>query len=329
MDAVSEGSPLIAIVGPTASGKSELSLLLAERLGGEVVNYDSVQVFRGFSVGSGKLPLRARRGIPHHLLDFLEPDQVFTAGDYRQRALAVLADLKQRHRVPVLVGGTGLYLRALLLGLFDGPARSESVRSRLRSLENRRGRAFLHRMLKRLDPQTAERIHPSDTQKVIRAVEVCLLSGGPMSRALLQGREGLKDFRILKVGLNPDRNALNERIDSRVEWMFENGLVEETRSTLARPDASRLKPLGALGYRQVCSALAGELTMEEALRNTAMATRQYAKRQMTWFGREPDVNWFRGFGDQVETQVQVLDWLAHMGLQSLGTPVADFRLSPC
>ncbi len=329
VDLVSGSDPLVAIVGPTASGKSALALFLAERLGGEVVNYDSVQVYCDFNIGSGKLAPEDRRGIPHHLLDFADPKQVFTAGDYRDAALAVLATLKQRNKVPILVGGTGLYLRALLLGLFEGPPRSESLRARLQALKDRRGRVFLHRLLGRLDPPTAARIHPLDTQKIIRAIEVCILSRQPMSRALAQGRRGLKGYRSLKIGLEAERALLHARIDKRVEWMFANGLLEEARSALDRPDAAKLKPLGALGYRQACSALRGELTAEEAIRRAQSATRQYAKRQMTWFRREPDVNWFEGFGDDPTIQGHILDWLLHMGLQSPESKLAaDLRTSP-
>jgi len=313
--AVSGDYPLLAIVGPTAAGKSALALVLAERLAGELVNYDSVQVFRGFDIGAGKVAPEERRGIPHRLLDILEPDQVFTAGDYRQAALAVLNSVQRRQKVPILVGGTGLYLRALLLGLFEGPPRSENLRARLRELASRRGREFLHRLLKRLDPPTAARIQAPDTQKIIRAVEVCLLARQPMSRMLAGGRSGLRGFRFFKIGLNPDRARLYERINRRVEQMFASGLLEETRGQLARPDAARLKPLGALGYRQACAVLRGERSVQNAIRETQAATRQYAKRQMTWFRRETDVTWFAGFGDDPEIQRQVLDWLERHGLQ--------------
>jgi tRNA dimethylallyltransferase len=328
VDPVTYDDLLVVILGPTASGKSGLALFLAERLGGEIVNYDSIQVYRGFNTGSGKVPPEERRGIPHYLLDLVEPEQVFTAGDYRQAALTVLRALKQRRILPILVGGTGLYLRALLLGLFEGPARSEGLRARLRRMRDRRGPTFLHRLLKRLDPPTADRIHPSDSQKIIRALEVCILARRPMSQALAQGREPLKGYRVIKIGLNPDRALLNRRIDKRVEAMFANGLLEETRRALDRPDAASLKPLIALGYRQASAALRGELTIEEALQRTQLATRQYAKRQMTWFRREPDVTWFRGFGDEPEIQSQVLDWLAQMGLQSPeGRLAAEVRAS--
>lgn len=304
-----EAYPLIAIVGPTAAGKSELSLFLAESLDGEIVNYDSVQMYRGFNIGTGKVPLEARRGIPHHLLDLKDPSELFTAGDFRREALAALAGVRERGKLPILVGGTGLYLRALLLGLFEGPRRSEELRTRLSFLRERRGHEFLHRLLERLDSQSAARIHPRDTQKIIRAVEVCLLARRPLSAALASGRSGLRSFFTLKVGLNPDRGKLSERINQRVEQMFAGGLLEETRILLARPDAARIKPLEALGYRQASATLRGGISLEEAARQTQAATRQYAKRQMTWFRREPGVQWFAGFGDDPGVQHEILAWL--------------------
>ncbi len=321
-DDPSRDYPLIAIVGPTAVGKSTLGLELAERLGGEIVNYDSVQVYRGFDIGTGKVPPGERRGIPHHLLDCVEPDQVLTAGDFRREALRVLTSVRQRGKLPILVGGTGLYLRALLLGLFDGPQRSESLRARLRALAERRGREFLHRLLRRLDPATADRMGPRDTQKVIRAIEVCLLSRQPLSALLARGRAGLRGFRVFKIGLNPDRAQVYERINRRVEQMFAAGLREETRGLLARPDVCRgaFKPLGALGYRQACAAVRGETSLEDAVRGTQAATRRYAKRQMTWYRREADVIWFAGSGDDPEIQRQVFNWL------SCQKAVAGFQL---
>ncbi len=343
--------PLVVIVGPTAAGKSALAVALARRFGGEVVNYDSVQVYRGFDVGSGKLRPAERHGVPHHLLDIVEGGQVFTAGEYRSKATAVLARLRERGRLPILVGGTGLYLRALLQGLFEGPQRSERLRARLRGIVHRRDGAFLHRILRRLDPTTAARIHPNDTQKVLRAVEVCWLAKQPMSGLLARDRDdaghpcvgglvGLPGYRAIKVGLDPDRAALYQRINARVESMFreapdgQRGLLDEVRSALfgEGPEASdpgnetlgrevRLagprmgtgvrKPLEALGYRQACALVRGEITMEVAVRDTQTATRQYAKRQMTWFRREDGVTWFRGFGDDSEVQRQISEWVGN------------------
>ena len=322
-------SPLLVILGPTAAGKSALALALAERLHGEIANYDSVQVYRGFDIGTGKVPPEERRGIPHHLLDIAEPNQVYTAGDYRREATRALESIRERRRLPILVGGTGLYLRALLMGLFEGPTRSDSLRARLNVLASRRsGQSYndtktgrpepvggprrcdvLHRLLGRLDPPAAARIHCRDRQKIIRAIEVCLLARQPMSRMVERGRTGLKGFEAIKVGLNPDRARLHHRINRRVECMFTAGLIEETRAAFERWDDLRLKPLEALGYRQAWAALRGEISRAEAVRDTQSATRQYAKRQMTWFRRETDVTWFAGFGDDPEIQRQVLDWL--------------------
>jgi tRNA dimethylallyltransferase len=309
VDSLGGEYPLLVIVGPTAAGKSALALALAERLDGEIINCDSVQVYRGFSVGTGKTPQEERRGIPHHLLDTVEPAQVFTAGDYRREAGRVLTEVRARGKWPIIVGGTGLYLRALLLGLFEGPSRSEELRARLSASAERRGREFLHRLLRRLDRKAAARIHPRDTPKIIRAVEVHLLARQPMSAMLERGRVGLQGFRVFKVGLCPERKQLAQRINARAERMFAAGLLEETRALLERSDAARIKPLGALGYRQACAALGGDLSLEDAVRETQAATRRYARRQMTWFRREADITWFAGFGDEAQIQAQVLEWL--------------------
>lgn len=308
--------PLVAIVGPTAAGKSALSLAVAERLAGEVLNYDSVQVYRGFEIGSGKVPTEDRRGIPHHFLDLIEPGQVFTAGDYRREAQQVLDQVRKRGKLPILVGGTGLYLRALLQGLFAGPTRSESLRARLREMADRRGREFLHRLLLRLDPASAQRIGPRDTPKVIRAVEVCLTTGRSFSALLARGREGLRGFRVLKIGLSPDRARLYDRINRRVEHMFREGLLEEARALLPRLEAvpGDSKPVRALGYDQAWAVLRGEISFEEAIEQTQHATRHYAKRQMTWFRPETNVTWFAGFGDDPGIQRRVLDWLRIQGV---------------
>jgi tRNA dimethylallyltransferase len=323
--------PLLAIVGPTASGKSALGLALAERCNGEIVNFDSMQVYRGFDIGTGKLAAADRRGIPHHLFDCLEPGEIFTAGDYLREASRVLEDLRARKKLPVLVGGTGLYLRALLLGLFEGPPRSEALRARLKEMAERRGREFLHRVLGRLDPASAGRIMPRDTQKIIRALEVRMLAGRPISLLHASGRKGLRGFRAFKIGLNPGRAELNRRINARVERMFETGLVEEARVAISSEQkrslaSRRAVPLGALGYRQACELLEGRWSREEAIRKTQAATRQYAKRQMTWFRREADIEWFAGFGDDPEIQVQVFNWVK--GVRDAGSQTESQLVPP-
>ncbi len=310
--------PLIAIVGPTAAGKSALALVLAEKLNGEVVNYDSVQLYRGFDIGSGKLPRPERRGIAHHLLDCLEPTENFTAGDFRREALGVLDSLRTRGKLPIFAGGTGLYLRALLLGLFDGPARSEALRERLRTISDRHGREFLHRILTRLDRAAAARIQPRDTQKLIRALEVCILARQSITEMHAKGREGLEGYRVVKIGLDPPRARLYDRINRRVEAMFAEGLVEETRALLYHSDPARIKPLGALGYRQSGAFLGGKCSREEAVAWTQVDTRHYAKRQLTWFRREHDVVWFEGFGDDPQVQGRILESLSQMAVTMEG-----------
>jgi tRNA dimethylallyltransferase len=301
--------PLVAVMGPTASGKSALAVRLASALGGEIINFDSVQVYRGCDVGSGKLSLPEREGVPHHLIDIVDPGAIFTAGDFRRPGLSLVGAIRRRGKVPILVGGTGLYLRALLVGLFSGPPRSEELRNRMREISVRHGREFVHRMLVRKDPASAARIHPRDTQKLIRALEVCWLARRPFSDLLGQGREGLRGFRIFKVGLNPPRTELYRRIDARVEQMFAGGLVDEVRAVSARVKDPGAPPLEALGYRQALALVQGCVSLDDAVRDTQTATRQYAKRQLTWFRREPDVRWFSGFGSDGDVEQQVFDWL--------------------
>ena len=296
---------LVAIVGPTASGKTALSLALAERFQGEIVNCDSVALYREFEIGTAKPSPAERARAPHHLLDLLAPDQVFTAGDYARAARRVLDDIKQRGRLPIVVGGTGLYLRALLEGLFSGPPRSEELRERLRARAGARGPAYLHRILRRLDAAAAVSIHPNDEPKVIRAVEVCLLARQRMSELWKRGRDPLTGFRILRLGLDPDRNQLYTRINQRAARMFEDGLLEETKRILDTYGSS-VAPLASLGYKQAVQYLRGEIDRKLAVWAAQQAHRNYAKRQMTWFRREPGVRWFKGFGDDPEIQARAV-----------------------
>lgn len=292
---------LLVILGPTASGKTSLSLALAARFPAEIVSCDSVAVYREFEIGTAKPTAAERAAVPHHLLDLVAPTGYLTAGEYARLAREALQQITARHNLPVIVGGTGLYLRALLEGLFPGPQRSEELRERLRRRTEEKGSAHLHRLLRRLDPAAAANIHANDIPKLIRAIEVCLFSRSRITDLWKQGRDPLTGFRILRLGLNPDRDALYARINHRAEHMFAAGLVEETRRLL-ETYGTAARPLASLGYRQAVQLLQEECTLAAAISAAQQAHRNYAKRQMTWFRREPDVVWLNGFGDHAETQ---------------------------
>lgn len=286
---------LVVLLGPTASGKTSLSVALAERFHGEIINCDSVAVYRELDIGTAKPSAEERARAPHHLFDILSPTEPMTAGEYARRARQVLAEIRDRQHLPILVGGTGLYLRALIDGLFAGPERSESLRAHLRRRESERGSAYLHRILTRMDRSAAERIHPNDAAKLIRAIEVCLAARRPMTELWQHGRDALTGFRTLRLGLDPDRQALYERINRRAAAMFDQGLVEETQTLLR--NYGRVGALNSLGYRQAADLLEHKLARDQAIATAQQGHRNYAKRQMTWFRREPDVHWLRGFGD--------------------------------
>jgi tRNA dimethylallyltransferase len=315
MNSQNSSRPLVAVVGPTASGKSALGVWLAEQLGGEVVACDSTQLYRGFDVGTAKPTLAERRGIPHHLLDVLGPQDAATAGGYRQMALAVLTDLRSRARLPVFTVGTGLYLRALLEGLADVPQRSDELRERLRHIAREHGPGHLHRILARLDGEAAQNISAADEQKLIRAIEVCLLAKTPLTKLHRSGRAPLQGWRVLKIGLAPDREALYARIHARTDAMLANGWLEEVRSLRDKDMAKNVKPFDFIGYRELREVLQGRFTMAEARSAIQQATRRYAKRQITWFRRESAVHWLAGFGDQANVQKDALAWLKsqHVG----------------
>ena len=286
------------MAGPTGSGKSGLGIALAETFGGEIVSCDSLQVYRHFDIGAAKLPKAARQGIPHHLIDIVDPGEIFTAGEYARLARETIARISARGRLPIVAGGTGFYLRALLDGLFEGPSRDQPLRDRLAAREARR-RGSLHRLLTRFDSEAAGKIHPHDVPKVTRALEVCLLARRPVTELYRQGRDRLRGYRALKLGLLPGREALNERLDARCRAMFEGGLVDEVRGILAMGFAS-VKPFESLGYKQALQSIRGELNPREALFYAQRNTRRYAKRQITWFRRETGIEWLRGFGESPE-----------------------------
>jgi tRNA dimethylallyltransferase len=287
---------LIVIAGPTGAGKSELALKLAGRFQGEIVNCDSIQVFRFFDIGSAKLPVAERREIPHHLIDIADPDEVFTAGDFARVGRPVLQEIANRGRLPIVAGGTGFYLRALIDGLAPAPARDEMLRVRLARRESNRP-GSLHRLLKRFDSATAARIHPNDTPKVMRALEIRLSANRSATEVFSAGRDALEGFHILKLALFPARDKLYLRFESRMEAMFAAGLIGETASILARGYPESCKPFESIGYKQALQSLKGELPPRDALFCAKRETRRYAKRQMTWFRQDKGIEIVSGFGD--------------------------------
>jgi tRNA dimethylallyltransferase len=288
---------LVAIAGPTGSGKSDLALRVAETFSGEVVNCDSLQIYRYFDIGTAKLSSPEMRAVPHHLIDIAAPDEVFTAGEFARRGREALAEIAARGRLPVVAGGTGFYLRALIDGLFEGPSRDDRLRERLAARERRRP-GTLARLLLRFDRAAAQRIHRNDLPKVMRALEVCLLARRPITELFREGRDRLRGYRVLKIGLDPGRDALYAHLDRRAERMFGGGLVDEVRRILEMGYPPEAKPFESHGYKQALQMLRGELNAREALFYAQRNTRRYAKRQMTWFRREPDIEWFRGFGNE-------------------------------
>ncbi|MDR3751699.1 MAG: tRNA (adenosine(37)-N6)-dimethylallyltransferase MiaA [Terracidiphilus sp.] len=292
----------VLLLGPTGSGKTALSLALGERFGGEIVSCDSVAVYRGMDLGTAKPTAEERTRLPHHLIDVADPDQPFTAGEYSRQARTALWEIAARGRLPIVTGGTGLYLRALTEGLFAGPERQAELRARLERSRKRLGEGWLHRVLCRLDPASAARIHANDAPKLIRAIEVCLAARKPLSQVLENqalARDPLTGFRLLRIGLNPPRQALYDRLNRRAAAMFAAGLVEETRGLLEQ--YGPVKALDSLGYRQALRVLRESLDIDEAIQAAQQGHRNYAKRQLTWFRREPEVHWIEDFGDGPET----------------------------
>jgi tRNA dimethylallyltransferase len=297
----------VLLLGPTGSGKTALSLRLAEFFNGEIVSCDSVAVYRGMDLGSAKPTPAERARAPHHLIDVANPDEPYTAGEYSREARAALREIAARGRLPIVTGGTGLYLRALTEGLFAGPARHEDLRERLRASAKRHDSAWLYKILQRLDAPSAERIHANDTPKLIRAIEVSLAGRKPMSEQL--ARDPLTGFRLLRIGLNPSRAALYNRLNHRCAEMFAAGLVAETRALLERYGRGEIRPqaLNSLGYRQALSVIDGAFTEPEAIAAAQQGHRNYAKRQLTWFRREPEVHWIAAFGDETPAAKEAIE----------------------
>jgi tRNA dimethylallyltransferase len=306
LNTVTQDLPMVVIVGPTASGKSSLGIWLAQKLGGEVVACDSTQLYRGFDIGTSKPTLEERAGIPHHLLNVLDVDETATAGGYREKAIQVLGDLRERKKLPIFTVGTGLYLRALLLGLAEVPLRSEELRERLRESVAGQGPGYLYRLLRKLDPGAAKKISAGDQQKLIRAVEVCLLTKKPLREIYESGRKPLEGWRAIKIGLQPEREKLMERVNARTDAMLQRGWMEEVRGLMEHAKSDQAKPFDFLGYSELRQVCRGQKTLQEARLVIQQATRQYAKRQVTWFRREPDVHWLSAFGDEEEVREHAL-----------------------
>ena len=301
---------LVILLGPTASGKTALSLTLAEKFNGEIVSCDSVAVYREMEIGTAKPSPAERRRVPHHLIDVYTPAEHSTAGDYARLARQALKEIAGRHHLPIVTGGTGLYLRALTDGLFAGPQRSPDLRARLEQSGRRHSQGWLHRILTRLDPASAARIHSNDTPKLIRAIEVSLAARRPLSEAWKEGRDPLTGFRILRLCLDPERKALYARINTRAKEMFapeteNDGLIDETCRLIEKYGESP-RPFDSLGYKQARAVLRGEMTLPKAIADTQQGHRNYAKRQLTWFRREPNVLWLKGFGDDPAIAAQAI-----------------------
>jgi tRNA dimethylallyltransferase len=312
-------APLVVVAGPTASGKTALALALAQQFSGEIVSCDSVAVYRGMEIGTAKPTLAERARVPHHLIDIASPDQSCTAGDYSRLARQAIREISQSGRLPIVCGGTGLYLRALFDGLFPAPPRHEPLRQKLRQRAQLRGPAHLHRILARLDPAAAKLIHANDAPKIIRAIEVTLSARQPITRQWQQPRDPLTGFRILSFCLNPPRAELYARINRRAAQMFDppfdppqlgGGLIEETAQILAQygPDC---RPLASLGYAQAAALLRGTLSRDQAIAAAQQGHRNYAKRQLTWFRKDPALHWLPGFGSDDEIQQQASALVAH------------------
>jgi tRNA dimethylallyltransferase len=284
--------PLLIVQGPTSSGKSDLAVALAEKFDGEIVNADSMQIYRGMDIGTAKPSRDLLQRAPHHLIDIIDPDQPFSAADFRKYAGIAIREIHSRGKRVIVAGGTGLYIKALIKGLIDSPEGNPSIREELNEAARIYGREELHRRLALVDPVTAAKLHPNDQVRLVRALEVFRLTGRPISA--LRETHGFQntDFHALKIGITSDRAELYRKIDIRVDWMIQNGLAEEVRMLLAKGFTPDLKPMRSLGYSQICACLSGAYSLEEAILLVKRDTRHYAKRQLTWFKKDSEIKWF-------------------------------------
>lgn len=290
--------PLVVLAGPTAIGKSRIAIEVAQALGTEILTADSTQVYRGMNIGTDTPSEEERQGVPHRLIDLVEPDEPFNAGEFRRQALPEISRLYEKGLLPLAVGGTGLYVRALLHGLWPGPPSDHALRGKLEEEARARGGESMYQELGRVDPVTARRLHPRDTVKVLRALEVYRQTGAPLSKAHEKHAKGATPFRALVLGLTMERDALYQRIDQRVDVELAKGLVEETRTLLAKGYSRGLVSMKSLGYRQMAGYLEGEYSFAEAVRRLKRDTRHFAKRQMTWFRKEPGLAWVEVHPDE-------------------------------
>ena len=303
-------SPVIAIVGPTASGKSTLAIEVALALHGEIINCDSVQVYQDVEVATAKVPPSEQKGVPHHLIGFVPPEHNYTAVEWAAEATAKINEIESRGRVPMLVGGTGFYLRALRKPFFISPKTDVDLRRRINAIRVKRGPEYLHRVLRRIDSTGAEQLHARDWPRVQRAIEVHLQTGASIFAQREERPEPHESSHRLRIfALNPPRDALYERINQRTEEHFSEGLVDEVKTLLQRGVPPESNALGAHGYRRVVEYLQGRRTLESAVEQTKLDVRHYAKRQLTWFRREEGVEWVEAFGDETDTIIQVLGLL--------------------
>jgi tRNA dimethylallyltransferase len=295
-------SRLVAIVGPTATGKSALGISLARRFDGEIVSCDSTAVYRGFDIGTDKVPVAEQRGIPHHMLDLVEPTEEYSAARYAREAARVIRDITARGKLPILVGGTGFYYRALTRGLFEGPGRDEGLRRRLERVAARRGHEFLHRWLARVDPASAARIQAPDVKRVVRALEVWIVTGRPLTDHFAETASPLPDYDVTAIALQISPEQTRERVARRVHAQFEQGLLDEMRALLARGIPETALPFTGLVYRQALEHLHGVRDEAETRELIVRENRKYSRRQLIWFRKEPNLRWIHAAGERADTE---------------------------